>query len=251
MSMMSKRVHRFLAAIAIVWSTAIALPVVAQEAADKDPWEGFNRSVFAINESLDSALVRPTSQFFRSYVPKPIRTGARNFFDNLTDVPHLLNHILQLDAEDAFVTSGRLIVNTTIGIGGLIDVATKLGLDARPTDVGLTFATYGVESGPYLVLPFFGPSTVRDGVGRGVDFFMIYPVSEIEDPALRWSLYGLEFIGRRADLLDAEELITGDKYVFLRELYLQNRQYRITGELPEDDFGNEDFEDFEDDEDWE
>jgi len=214
----------------------------------RDPWEGFNRKVFVFNDSIDSAVVKPVSKTFRTYVPKPIRTGAGNFFDNLQDVPNLLNHILQLDAPDAFVTSGRLIINTTLGVAGLFDVATKVGLNRRETDTGLTLAHWGVGSGPYLMMPFFGPSTVRDGVGQGIDFFMIYPVSEVEDPAVRWSLYGLEFIGRRANLLDAEELISGDRYVFLREVYLQNRRFEVTGELPEDDFGDDDFgdDDFED-----
>lgn len=235
---LSIRRWSFLIVCVLFSALTLAEPLTQSE---RDPWEGFNRKVFVFNDAIDSTVVKPVSKTFRKYVPKPVRSGVRNFFDNLQDVPNLINHVLQADAPDAFVTGGRLILNTTIGIGGLFDVATKVGLDRRETDAGLTLARWGVDSGPYLMMPFFGPSTARDGVGQGIDFFSIYPVSEVNDPATRWSLYGLEFTGRRADLLDAEELITGDRYVFLREAYLQNRHYLVTGELPEDDFGDDDF----------
>lgn len=206
-----------------------------------DPWEGFNRKVYAFNEFLDRNLVKPAAKVYQKVTPQVLDDGISNFFSNLEEVPDLLNHLLQFRMAEAFVGGGRLIVNTTVGLGGFIDVATRIGLERTDTDFGLTLARWGADSGPYLVLPFFGASTVRDGVGRVGDFFFLHPLNYVEDDATRYSLRALEITDLRADLLKAEELITGDRYIFLRDLYLQRRQYLITGELPEDDFGDEEF----------
>ena len=123
---------------------------------------------------------------------------------------------------------------------GLFDVASKLGIEQNDTDLGVTLGRWVVGSGPYIMLPFFGPSTVRDGFGRGGDLFL-HPLYHVDDETTKWSLRALEVVDLRADLLSVEELITGDRYVFLRNLYLQRREFLITGELPEDDFGDEDF----------
>lgn len=233
--------HRSLLPAVLFSALFFASHAVHCAEAPADPWEGFNRKVYALNEFLDRNLVKPVAKVYQKVTPQIVDDGISNFFSNLEEVPDLLNHLLQLRMAEAFVGGGRLIVNTTIGLGGFIDVATRLGLERTDTDFGLTLGRWGADSGPYLVLPFFGASTVRDGFGRVGDFFFLHPLNYVEDDVTRYSLRALEVTDLRADLLKAEELITGDRYVFLRDLYLQRRQYLLTGELPEDDFGDEEF----------
>ena len=197
-------------------------------ASPNDPLEPFNRTVFRVNDKIDQYVAIPLAKGYRKVTPSPVRTAVTNFFGNLGDVGNAVNNLLQGKGEDAVNSVMRIAVNTVFGIGGLIDIATQAGLRKHPQDVGLTLGTWGISSGPYLVLPLFGPSSFRDGAGLAADF-QLDPVSYTE-PATRNSLYGLNFVNTRTNLLGATELLEEaalDKYTFVRDGFLQRRQYLI------------------------
>ncbi len=221
----------------LLLGTGLLLAALAAHAsgAVDDPWEGFNRHVFAFNEFLDRGLLKPVARGYRVVTPHFVDRGVSNFFSNLGEVPSFANHLLQGHLCDAGLDVGRFVVNSTLGIAGLFDVASHMGIQQKTTDLGVTLARWGMGSGPYLVLPFFGPSTVRDGIGAGGDWFL-EPVTYLEDDTARWSLRTLEVVDQRADLLEAEQMVVGDRYVFLRNIYLKRRQLLIEGGPREPDF---------------
>jgi phospholipid-binding lipoprotein MlaA len=202
----------------------LAAPVMAET--EQDPWEGFNRSMFSFNETLDRYAVKPLAQGYRYVTPDIAEKGVSNFFDNISDIGNLFNNLLQFKFEAAGKTFARLTFNTTIGLGGLIDVASPMGIEAYEEDFGQTLGYWGAGSGPYLVLPFFGPSTLRDGLALPVDW-VVDPVSEVDHVPTRNSLSGLRLVDTRSRLLKAEQIISGDKYGFIRDAYLQRREYQI------------------------
>ena len=201
-------------------------PVGANETPEVDPWEGFNRGVFSFNEGLDRAIVKPLAQGYRYVMPDFAEQGVHNFFENLGDVKTFINNLLQGKPKEASQDLGRVIVNTTIGIAGLFDVATPMGIPKHDEDFGQTLGAWGVESGPYLVLPIFGPSSVRDGIGRVPDM-MVDPLPQIGDDDTQLGLQVLRVIDTRAQFLDAERVISGDRYTFIRDAYLQRRQFDV------------------------
>lgn len=239
---MTSRLPTLLAGIAFLAQAVCAGVAFAaeSESIEIDPWEGFNRKVFAFNEQLDRFVLKPVAKGYQIVTPNFVDTGITNFFGNIAEVPSILNHLLQGRRAEAGDDSRRFIVNTTLGVFGLFDVATKLGIENPRTDLGVTLGRWGLGAGPYLVLPLLGPSTLRDAAGVGGDVFL-NPLFYVEDDTVQWSLRGLEIVDTRADLLRVESLISGDRYVFLRETYLQRRTFLITGEVAEDDFGDEDF----------
>ena len=190
-----------------------------------DPWESFNRKIFSFNEGLDEAVVRPVAVTYKTYTPELIQTGVSNFFGNLRDLWSAVNSALQAKPGDALENTGRFLVNTTVGIYGVFDVATHLGLQRHSEDLGQTLGRWGVGTGPYLVLPFFGPSSVRDGLGLAVDSqaSLINQVSSIPE---RNALYVTRVVDVRAKLLnltDQVDHVALDKYSFARDAYLQKR----------------------------
>ncbi|GAA0686930.1 VacJ family lipoprotein [Marinobacterium maritimum] len=202
----------------------MAAPAMAET--EQDPWEGFNRSIFSFNETLDRYAVKPLAQGYRYVTPDIAEKGVSNFFDNLSDVGNLFNNLLQFKFDAAGKTFARLTFNTTFGLAGLVDVATPMGIEEHTEDFGQTLGHWGVGSGPYLVLPFIGPSTVRDGVALPVDW-AVDPVGEVDHVPTRNSLYALRLLDTRSRLLKAEQIISGDKYSFVRDAYLQRRAYQI------------------------
>ena len=228
--------------LSVLLALALGLGVSAsvRAAENSDPWEGFNRGVFAFNEFMDRNLLKPAAKGYQAVTPDFVDTGVTNVFSNLGEVPSFINHVLQGQVPDAAGDGGRFAVNSTLGLLGLFDVASKMGIEQKNTDFGITLGRWGFEPGPYLVLPFLGPSNIRDAAGRSADF-VGYPLYYVEDSTTRWSLRALEIIDTRADLLETEELITGDRYTFLRNLYLQNRKFQISGGEAEPEF--DDFED--------
>jgi phospholipid-binding lipoprotein MlaA len=218
----------------------VAAPLSLADADPGDPWEGMNRRVFEFNEVMDRNLLRPLAKGYRAVAPKFVDDGVSNFFGNLGEVPSFINHLLQGRVADAGTDSGRFIVNSTLGLFGVFDVASKAGLEKRDTDLGVTLGRWGSGPGPYVMLPFLGPSTVRDTVARVGDY-PLHPLNQLESDPLRWGLRATDIVDLRADLLDVEDLITGDRYIFLRNLYLQRRQFLISGDFEEDDFGEDDF----------
>ncbi|MEQ9069142.1 MAG: VacJ family lipoprotein, partial [Gimesia chilikensis] len=207
-------------------SILLAVVSIPQAALATDPWETVNRDVFFVNEQLDAAALKPIARSYQSLVPRPAQQGIQNFFSNINDVNVLVNDLLQFRLADAATDTGRLLINSTLGLGGLLDVASRFGLQKNEEDFGQTLASWNVASGPYLVLPIFGPTTLRDSVGLVVDT-SLNPLNLVNDSTARLTGYAVDEIDYRARLLPLDELVVGDRYLFLREAYLQRRAYLI------------------------
>lgn len=220
---MNKKIKGFLAAG--IMSAVMSQNAVAQEN-DVDPWEGFNRAMFSFNDTLDTIALKPLTKGYKAIMPDAAEKGVSNFFDNLADVGTMINNLLQGKFENAVNDLARVSFNSTFGLAGVIDVATPMGIEKNNEDFGQTLGHWGVESGPYLVLPFFGPSSVRDGIGKIPDS-MVDPVAHLDDTGARNALYLTRVIDTRSRLLDAEKLISGDKYTFIRDAYLQKREFDV------------------------
>lgn len=191
----------------------------------RDPFEPFNRSVSRFNEGLDEAIVKPVAQVYQGVVPSPVRTGVHNFFGNLSDVWSFVNNVLQAKPAAAVDSLMRVGVNTVLGMGGLLDWATEMGIERHREDFGKTLGRWGVDAGPYLVLPVLGSSTVRDTAALVVDTKGDL-LSHVNDVPLRNSLYVLRAVDLRASVLRAGDVLDQaalDKYSFTRDSYLQRR----------------------------
>jgi phospholipid-binding lipoprotein MlaA len=200
------------------------------ERSPQDPWEPFNRSVFEFNEGLDAYVLKPVVTGYRFVLPEFVREGIYNFFSNYSDIYTALYNLLQGKPSYAFNDFMRVVVNTTMGLGGLLDLATPGGLEKHKEDWGQTFGVWGVPSGPYVVLPFFGPSSVRDTFGTVADLESDYLFRLLPDVALRNSITGLRVVNARNTYYEAGDLLDGaaiDKYSFVRDAYIQRRQYQI------------------------
>lgn len=196
----------------------------------RDPLEPFNRTIFAVNETVDKAVLKPVAKGYVAVVPKVVRRGVTNFFNNLGMVVTTLNDALQLKGTKVPVDFARFATNTVFGLGGLIDVATALKIENRNEDFGQTLGYWGVRSGPYLVLPLLGASSARDGTGVAVDFFASPSFYWDPDAEIRWSVFALDVVDTRANLLEAEKFLDTaaiDRYSFLRDSYLQRREYMV------------------------
>ncbi len=212
-----------------------------QASVNPDPWQGFNRAMFSFNDTLDRWFLKPLAKGYKAVMPDPLETGVSNIFSNVLEVPNVINGVLQGDLKGAGYDTGRLLVNTTLGLGGLLDVAQYMNLPAdEREDFGQTLAVWGVGQGPYLVLPLLGPSTVRDGLGKPIDWYTD-PTNYIDHVPTENTVKGISLLNTRAQLLSLEKNLTGDKYVFIRDVYLQRRAYLINNGAVEDDFGTEDF----------
>lgn len=215
----------------------VSAPAWAQD--DLDPWEGFNRKVFAFNETADRYVLRPVASGYRFITPRVVRRGVTNVFNNIKDVPSAFNGLLQGKPGSAGRDLGRFLINSTVGVAGLWDAAHYMGLESRGReDFGQTLAVWGFSDGPYLMLPFLGPSTLRDTVGLPVDW-ATDPLLYIDDTWTRYGVVAFYNINRRSELIELEEHIIGDRYVFFRDAYLQHREYLIHDGEVEDDFGGD------------
>ncbi len=198
--------------------------------ANKDPLEPLNRKIFAFNDSLDRTIAKPAAQAYEAVTPAPIRGYVGNFFNNLEDAWSTVNHALQLRPK-AFVESAfRLSVNTVLGFGGFVNLADDMGLERDKQDFGKTLGRWGVGSGPYLVLPVFGASTLRDGLGKGVDGHYSLISNGVDHIPSRNSLYAADLLNTRSQLLSLSNVLEEaalDKYAFTRNAYLQLRQSQI------------------------
>lgn len=215
----------------------IPVPAVTQAEAGTDPFEGINRPLFLFNDKVDQYLLRPTAKGYRWVMPDPAEQGVTNFFSNLRDANALVNGVLQGRPSPAARSGGRFLLNSTIGILGLFDVASLMGVDRYRTDFGHTLAVWGLPQGPYLVVPLLGPRTVRSGTGMIFDGYTSVETT-IDDVRVRNSMRGLELVNTRARLLKADDLITGDRYIFIRDAYLQNRRALVSDGKIEDDFSD-------------
>jgi phospholipid-binding lipoprotein MlaA len=204
----------------------------------RDRFERTNRAIHRFNDALDRGVAKPVAKAYVKVTPAPVRTGFGNFFRNLASPTVIVNDLLQLKVKEFATETVRLVVNTTLGIGGLFDPATQLGLPAGNEDFGQTLGRWGVPAGPYVVLPIFGPSSVRDTVGFAGDQFTD-PKYYVKDDVAKWSLTGMSVVDARADLLATENLLeqANDPYTFIRNAYLQRREYLVKdGVVPEEEF---------------
>ncbi|WP_237057929.1 MlaA family lipoprotein [Microbulbifer sediminum] len=211
-----------------------------QDPVARDPWEGFNRAVFRFNDTADRWVLKPVAVTYRQVTPIFMQHGVSNFFGNLLEITNSFNSVLQWKWGEAGNGAGRFLINSTVGVAGLFDVAEHVGLE--PTDgedFDQTLAVWGVPSGPYLVLPFLGPSTVRGVPSMAVDYYTD-PVSYVDHNQTRYSLRFTDLTQTRASLLKTESLLQGDRYVLLRDAYLQRRDFLINDGNVDDDFGDED-----------
>ncbi len=200
-----------------------------------DPYEPFNRKVHVFNMTFDKFILKPPAKLYRAVVPGPVRKSVNNFYNNLDMIPTVGNDILQAEGKWAIRDSWRFVINSTLGVAGLFDVASTFGLPLHGNDLGLTFAKWGDKKSPYVVLPFLGPSTIRDGSGWLFQFCLYSPYVYIKEDAVVYGLLGLRFIDIRAQYLETEPLLEQalDQYTFIRDAYLQHRQYLITGAEPD------------------
>lgn len=202
-----------------------------------DPWEPFNRSIHTFNEKLDEALVKPVATAYRDLVPQLLRTGAENVFGNIADAWSAANHLLQGKAEPAADMTMRVVINTWLGLGGVLDVATEAGLHRQPEDFGQTLGRWGIGPGPYVVLPLFGPRTLRDAAAMPLDWRGSLQ-SLPHEARGRFALSGLDAVQTRAGLLGATSLmdqVALDKYSFVRDSYLARRRNQVfDGNPPEE-----------------
>ncbi|HKL50247.1 MAG TPA: VacJ family lipoprotein [Wenzhouxiangellaceae bacterium] len=211
-----------------------------------DPWEPFNRNMYTFNRTLDKAIIRPVATGYEKVVPDPVETGVSNFFDNLRSLPTIVNLALQGRPADSVTSLVRFTMNSVFGLAGIFDVATRSGVPKHDEDLGQTLAVWGWDESRYLMLPFLGPSTLRDGLARPVDAY--------SDVVWREAINGREYgiavnlIQMRANALGREEQLQDayDEYLFVRDAWLQNRRFKITGESATPDYDS-----FLDEEEWE
>jgi phospholipid-binding lipoprotein MlaA len=242
------------AALALLALIALALGVTgcatlpSGKPAKEDRFERFNRSVYVFNTKLDHAILRPVARAYVRVTPQPIRTGISHVLSNLTYPVTLVNSFLQGKLTDGVTDAARLLVNTTIGIGGVFDPATGMGLERHDEDFGQTLGKWGMHSGPYLMLPFLGPSDVRDAFGLVPDYLLLHEIETVKlfnnNVYVEWSLFAVGTVNRRAQLLDEDRLLDSafDPYALLRSAYLQRRQYLINDGVasPEEEFPDND-----------
>ena len=196
----------------------------------EDPFESYNRSMYAFNDNLDTYAIKPVAEGYKAITPDIVDTGISNFFSNIDDIVVVINDLFQFKFHQALSDTSRIVFNTVLGLGGLIDVASEFGLPKHNEDFGQTLGYWGVGSGPYLVLPLIGPSNIRDTGGFSVDTLAFDPLANIPDKTERYGAIGLKYIDIRADLLSATNVIDEtavDRYAFTRDAWKQRRKNLI------------------------
>ena len=230
------RLNRLLSIFIIVYG--IIPPVTASGINTIDPYEDFNRVTHRFNETLDDYVARPAATLYHNAMPDPLEKGVVNVFRNLDEITNIFNDVLQGKFAQAVNDSGRFIINTTIGVGGLFDVAQRVGLPrSEGEDFAQTLGVWGVPDGPYVMLPFVGPSTLREAPSKFIDNFT-NPYAHLDDESARHALRAVSLVSTRAELLGLDDVISGDSYLFVRDVYLQRREYLMNDGAVEDDFGD-------------
>ena len=219
--------NKFLTLVAIVM---ISVLTGCSTTSNKDPLEGLNRGIYKFNDVADKAVFKPVAGAYKAVAPTPIQTGVSNFFANLRTLMTTINQVFQFKFNKAAESAGRFVVNSTVGIVGLFDVASKTGIPQYKEDFGQTLGYWGLGDGPYLMLPFFGPSSIRDTGGLLVDSSFFDPIAYVDNVPVRNSLYGSLFISTRAGYLPGSDLLDEaalDPYTFMRDAYLQRRANQV------------------------
>lgn len=200
--------------------------VIADPQQVNDRFESFNRKMFAFNQTVDRVVILPVIKGYRAILPTPVRTGVSNVFNNIAMLPTIANNLLQGEPRQALKSTGRFLINSTIGLLGLFDVASQVNNEAQYQDFGLTLAKWGDKRSPYLVLPLIGPTTIRDIYGLNFDYLLFMPYPYINPLSVRYSVIGLRYLSLRADLYEVDQLVTDvalDPYTFQRDAYWQYR----------------------------
>lgn len=209
---------------------AIDSDLVANPEDSKDPLERINRAFFTFNDKLDYYIFKPIAELYNAIMPKPLNKGVHNFFNNLGELPTIANDVLQFNFFQMTNDVWRFGINSTLGVGGLFDLATRMNLPYFQNDFGLTLARWGYRDSSYLVLPLMGSNTIRDGIGIPVDYFEFSVYPHIHPKSTRFEVLGLFFVDHRANLLQFESVLEEaaiDKYVFMRNAYMQHRRFQI------------------------
>jgi len=231
---MHSAIRRLLAAAVLISSVSLISGCATQGPTEEhDPLEGFNRAMYSFNDTIDKAILKPVAQGYDAVLPAPASKGVSNFFSNIDDVVVIFNDLLQLKFAQAASDTARVVFNSTLGLFGLIDVASGMDLPKHNEDFGQTLGYWGLGDGPYLVLPFFGPSSARDTVGLVGDIY-IDPVFDINQHAERNATLILRTIDTRAGLLSASKVLKEaalDPYIFVRDAYLQRRQSLVEDKI--------------------
>lgn len=215
-----------LIAVALIAAGCAATP---GRTTSDDPWQGMNRGIYKFNDTLDRAALKPVAKGYRKVTPRWFRTGVGNFFANLSYPATAMNQFLQGKPGLGFRDAGRFLMNSTIGLAGVLDVATPVGLTANDEDFGQTLAKWGVGSGPYVTMPFFGPSSLRDAPSRVFDYFL-GPLVYLQVPwEVEWGMRGLDIVHMRSELLPLDETLQNafDPYAFMRDAWVQQREFQI------------------------
>jgi phospholipid-binding lipoprotein MlaA len=237
MTTTSSRIRRLAALVGAALCLGGCATVPPGPRSPDDPFEPWNRSMYEVHQVVDTNVVRPVVQAYVDYTPKPVQHGVSNFFGNLDDFVSAVNDWLQWKLDKAGNDMGRVMINSFFGLGGIIDVASDAGIEKGNEDFGQTFGYWGIPQGPYLFIPLFGPTTVRDGTGTVVRAYAA-PLSYVPDVATRNILYGIYYVDARAQALAAESLVSEaalDRYTFIRRAYLQRRAYLVRDGKPAPD----------------
>ena len=226
--------------LSIAGSFVLTSCIISKGSNPVDPYESINRKTHKFNKVLDTIILKPAAVVYKTIIPGFIRTGINNAYNNVNMIPTFANDLLQADWTNANKDAGRFVVNSTIGIGGLFDVAARYNLPERSNDLGITFAKWGDKNSPYIVIPFLGPSTIRDGMGMMFNYTFLTPYPYLDSSTLTYSLLGLRYVDLRSQMLETDRLIAEslDEYAFIRDAYLQHRNYLITGAQNQEDSGS-------------
>ncbi|MCS5587068.1 MAG: VacJ family lipoprotein [Porticoccaceae bacterium] len=210
----------------------------AGETGGIDPYQSINRFTYRFNQVLDDYIGRPAAKIYVAVVPDPVERGVTNVLDNIGEITNVVNDLLQAKFAQAANDAGRFLINTTIGLGGLLEVAEHLDFPkSEGEDFGQTLAVWGLSEGPFLMLPLVGPSTMRDAPAKIIDS-LTSPISQLSNESDRNGLRVASLVSSRAELLDFDDVIAGDSYIFIRDIYLQRREYLENDGVIEDDFGD-------------
>jgi phospholipid-binding lipoprotein MlaA len=240
--MSDARLRGFYTAGALLLILTLTACATVNTRSPSDPLEGINRTFFQFNDTLDQAAFQPVAKAYARIVPPPVRTGITNIFANMHDIRTLLNSLLQGKIIAGSESLMRMVINTFFGVGGFFDVASGAGLPKHYADFGQTLGLYGIPPGPYLVLPFWGPKTLRGTIALPIDLQTL-PISHIDILYRRYALYGWRAVSRRAELLQAGQLLENtalDKYTFVRNAYLQYRKSLVQQKDSLPDYQEED-----------
>lgn len=222
--------RRLISAVIIICSSLMAGCVTKHPTNPQDPYETFNRSAFKFNQAVDKYALKPIARVYAIITPDFMQKGITHFFSNIADITSIANDVLQLNLRRTLTDTTRVALNTSLGIGGLFDIATKFGIKEQQQDFGLTLAKWGVKKSAYIVIPIIGPSTLRDATALPIDFYGMSVWPHIRAKSLRYGLLGLDLTNQRKQLLATDKLINDavDPYIFVRDAYLQLRKQQIT-----------------------